>query len=340
MSRKLYSPAEAYKRLAGGHLPPGSRVTGELDYSASSGRTPPPRFPPGLCVDVLNVAGCQLDELPEGLQAYELIAARTPLRSLPASLRVSTRLILTGCERLQSLPTGLTVGSLVLRGCTALRELPEGLDVWFLDLTDCWALERWPRQAVIRGGHLRLRGCAALRELPPFVRRLAGLDVSDCPNLCSLPPELVVTGWIDVAGSGLKEDALHEGVARAQLRWRGVAIDRRVAFHPETLTVGEVLGQRNAERRRVLIERYGVARLLKDARAKVLDTDRDAGGPRQLLLLPLADDEDIVALSCFCPSTGRQYMIRVPPTTLTCRQAAAWIAGFDDPADYQPLVET
>lgn len=340
MSGKIYSPGEAYKRLAAGKLPPGSRVVGELDYSEDSGRKLPKRFPPGLCVDVLSVAGRPIHELPEGLQAYELIAGSTPLRSLPDSLRVKTRLHLGGCEQLQSLPEGLTVGSLVLSGCTALRELPEGLDVWFLDLTGCWALERWPQRAVIRGGYLRLRGCMAIRELPAFVRRLAGLDVSDCPNLCSLPPELVVTGWIDVAGSGLKEDALHDGVARAQLRWRGVPIDRRAAFHPETLTVGEVLGQRNAERRRVLIERYGFARLLKDARAEVLDTDRDAGGPRQLLVLPLENDEHLVALSCFCPSTGRQYTIRVPPTTRSCRQAAAWIAGFDNPADYQPLVET
>jgi hypothetical protein len=45
-------------------------------------------------------------------------------------------------------------------------------------------------------------------------------------------------------------------------------------------------------------------------------------------------------MSCHCPSTGRQYIIRVPPTTPTCRHAAAWIAGFDNPDDYQPLIET
>jgi hypothetical protein len=41
-----------------------------------------------------------------------------------------------------------------------------------------------------------------------------------------------------------------------------------------------------------------------------------------------------------CPSTGRQYVLRVPPTMRSCRQAAAWIAGYDNPADYRPLAET
>jgi len=106
------------------------------------------------------------------------------------------------------------------------------------------------------------------------------------------------------------------------------------------LTVDEVLAERNAERRRVLLDRYGYARLLVDARAEIRDTDQDPGGVRQLFRLPLPGDEDLVAMSCHCPSTGRQYIIRVPPETPTCRHAAAWIAGFDNPDDYQPLVET
>ena len=326
--------------LARGALPPGSRVGGVLDYSAGSGRPLPPHFPSDLTVDVLNLSGSALSELPERLTAYELAAASTPLRAVPACLRVSARLDLSGCEQLEWLPANLSVGALLLRNCTSLVALPEGLQVWFLDLSGCWALVRWPKRASIRAGHLVLRGCTALSALPPYIKRLAGLDVCDCPNLRQLPPELQITGWIDIARSGLAEDALHAGVAEAQLRWNGVPIDRRIAFHPETLTIEEVLGDRNAERRRVLIERYGFARLLQDARAEVLDSDQDPGGPRRLLRIALEGDEDLVALSCYCPSTRRHYVIRVPPQTPTCRHAAAWIAGFDDPDDYRPLVET
>ncbi|HEX7380479.1 MAG TPA: hypothetical protein VF278_25420 [Pirellulales bacterium] len=41
-----------------------------------------------------------------------------------------------------------------------------------------------------------------------------------------------------------------------------------------------------------------------------------------------------------CPSTGQQYVLRVPPNMRTCRQAIAWTAGFDDAEKYQPLLET
>jgi hypothetical protein len=79
---------------------------------------------------------------------------------------------------------------------------------------------------------------------------------------------------------------------------------------------------------------------MREAQPAVLDTDHDVGGARQLLRIELQDDEPLVCLSVIDPSTAHQYILRVPPTMTTCRQAAAWIAGFDNPADYHPLMET
>jgi hypothetical protein len=124
------------------------------------------------------------------------------------------------------------------------------------------------------------------------------------------------------------------------LRWRGVPVDERIAFHPEQLTAKEALAEKNAEIRRVMIERIGYFRFAQEAKAKVLDEDRDPGGVRQLLFIDLREDEPLVGLSCYCPSTARQYLIRVPPTMKTCHQAAAWMAGFDDPSLYRPQIET
>jgi hypothetical protein len=126
----------------------------------------------------------------------------------------------------------------------------------------------------------------------------------------------------------------------AALRWRGVRVEERVAFHPERLTAKEVLEESNAELRRVMIERMGYLRFTQEAGAKVLDQDQDAGGVRQLLSISLPTDEPLVGISCFCPSTQRQYFLRVPPKMKTCHQAAAWMAGFDDPSLYRPLIET
>jgi hypothetical protein len=54
----------------------------------------------------------------------------------------------------------------------------------------------------------------------------------------------------------------------------------------------------------------------------------------------MIEDEPLMCLAVKCPSTGRDYFLRVPPTMRTCHQAAVWIAGYDDPSDYKPLVET
>ncbi len=341
MATQLVSAEEAYRLLESSDPPDELFVRGVLDYSEKSGRRIPSRLPTRLTVDVFDMSGRQRPILPTHLSCYELNLSQTTITTLPDGVQVTSRLDLSGCERLERLPDGLTVGTLVLRSCTSLKRLPERLDVWFLDLTGCWAFETWPASAQIRGGRLQLRNCTALRSLPPYLNRLSALNVRDCPNLRSLPTGLVVTGWLDLGHSGLTDESLlPPGLERSQLRWAGINVDRRVAFHPEEIRVDEVLQERNAERRRVMLDRYGYGRFLRDSQAELLDGDTDPGGPRQLMRVALAGDEDLVALSCYCPSTGRQYMIRVPPDTPTCHAAAAWIAGFDDPDDYRPIQET
>src|SRR5208283_3568201 len=123
--------------------------------------------------------------------------------------------------------------------------------------------------------------------------------------------------------------------------WNGVPIDARIAFRPETITVGEIMAQSNVEKRRVLLERFGVERFVSQADVEILDKDCNCGGERRLLRVRMAGDEDLVCLSVLCPSTGGAYIMRVPPWGIrTCAAAAAWIAGFDDPSQYNPVIET
>ena len=299
-------------------------------------------LPPNLDVEALDLTKCpSIDELPSGLRCFELNLSGTAIRTLPPDLRVKSILNLEDCAELTELPRGLAVGTLILRNCRSLEALPEELDVWFLDLTGCWNFSRWPKQATIRSGRLNLRGCAALHCLPGYLGPLAALNVRDCPNLRQLPEGLDITGWIDVAQSGLADTkVLPASLRNVQLRWQGVRIEERIILRPETITCEEIQVEDNAERRRVLLDRFGIARFVKATETELLDQDRDAGGERQLLRTELKDDEPLVGLSCFCPSTGRHYFLRVPPDTETCHQAAAWIAGFDNPDEYEPLVET
>ncbi|HTE17443.1 MAG TPA: hypothetical protein VK689_03555 [Armatimonadota bacterium] len=348
------SPGEARLLILRGAMQTGLRIAGRLDLSKSAIT----HLPPDLTVDTLDVSGCTqlrtlppglrarkvvaggsaLRDLPPGLSLYELDLRGTAVATLPADLRVEFRLDLEACRSLRSLPAGLKVGSLNLRECTDLETLPEGLEVSFLDLSGCTSLTSWPQTGSIRVGHLSVNACPWVRELPPWINDLAGLDVGGCAGLRRLPEGLRVSSWVEIAGSGLSD--LPPSLEGVRIRWRGVPVSRRIAFQPETITVAEVLGERNAELRRVLLERMGYERFIDEAGARVRHQDRDPGGERRLLHVPIPDDEDLVCLSVLCPSTARRYLLRVPPQTRTCHQAAAWIAGFDNPNDYHPVEET
>jgi len=276
--------------------------------------------------------------LPERLSCSELDLSEQPITRLPAGLNVQFRLNLHGCTQLQSLPAGLKAGSLDLSGCTALESLPEDLETFFLDISDCPQLRTWPERGRLEFGRLRARNCTGLTSLPPWLAQLSQLDLAGCASLAQLPEGLQVDSWLDLAGTAIRE--LPASLADVPLRWRGVPIDARVAFRPEEITADEILAETNVELRRVKLERMGFEAFLQEARAELLDTDRDAGGERRLLRVPLENDEDLVCVSVFCPSTARQYVIRVPPNMTSCHQAIAWTAGFDDPSKYRPVVET
>ncbi|MEQ8791331.1 MAG: hypothetical protein RIC55_34030 [Pirellulaceae bacterium] len=287
---------------------------------------------------LIDLREAKLERLSATITCHDLDASGSALESLPDDIHVESRLVLNDCAKLESLPAGLECGSISLRNCGYLAALPEGLSTWFLDLTDCRRFSRWPAKGAVHRGILRLRNCIEVQSLPPWLGLLGQLDLAGCVQLNEVPDGVRVSSWIDVGGTNIS--GLPASLSGAPLRWRGVAVDERIAFHPETLSATEIIAEPNAERRRVMIERMGYLRFAEDAGASVLDNDEDAGGQRQLLRIELEGDEPLVGLSCFCPSTHRQYFLRVPPTTKTCHQAAAWMAGYDDAKLYKPVQET
>ena len=354
--RAAVSAAEARRRILSGRDAAHLRIAGHLNLSLQAGLR---ELPPGLTATSLDLTGCtalrslpadlevkrliltgctSLHALPPALHVFELVFRHAPLRALPPDLRVDYLLDLTDAADLAGLPPSLKVGSLILRDCHSLGALPEGLDVFFLDITGCTRLTAWPASGPREIGRLIARGCTGLRSLPDWFEHVCQLDVRGCTGLTHLSPRLTVSSWLDVADTALTRLPL--GAAHAQLRWRGVRVDPRIAFQPDTIAGAEVLATRNVELRRVLLERMGYERFLTETRAEVLDRDRDPGGERQLVRVPLRDDEPLVCVAVRCPSTARQYVIRVPPTMRTCHQAVAWVCGFDDASDYRPIAET
>lgn len=313
-------------------------------------------LPENLTVPVISVSGA-LKALPAGLTArraifttpgLESVGARvrcdaltiqgSSLRDLPDDLQARDRLDLSRSPNLCGLPDGLRTGVLDLTDCAALEALPARLEVAFLDLAGCASLKALPDGLRLTGGRLNIRDCVWFRSLPNDLGAVAQLDLAGCLNLTALPEGLEVTSWVDLAGTSI--ESLPARFDTVGLRWRGVSVSRRVIFEPDSLSVEEILGEQNAELRRVMMERYGYDRLFEEAQAEVLDEDQDAGGQRRLLRMPVPDDEDLVCVAVQCPSTGHRFVLRVPPTMRSCHQAIAWTAGFDNPEYYKPEIET
>lgn len=295
-------------------------------------------LPARLNIGRIKVRCRKLKTIGAGLKCDVLELEQSAIEELPGDLQARHRINLSGCGQLKTLPDNLKTGSLLLNQCISLKELPHGLRVSFLELAGCTSLRRLPEDLRINGGHLILRDCPWITNLPSQLGEISGLDVSGCLNLTRLPEDLEVTSWIDLAGSAITE--LPDGLKDVGLRWRGIPVSHKIVFHPETLSAEEILKERNAELRRVMIERLGYEKLLEIAHAVELDRDKDAGGERRLLRIPLEGDEAVVCVSVQCPSTGHRFILRVPPNMTSCRQAVAWTAGYDNPNDYAPAVES
>ncbi len=117
--------------------------------------------------------------------------------------------------------------------------------------------------------------------------------------------------------------------------WQGVHVNERIVMKPETLSVDEVLGERNLEVRRVMIERIGLERLMREERAERLESTEQG----TLYRLPLQGEEPIIIVSVTCPSTGRKYFLRVPPRVRRVHEAIAWTFALSI-NEYQPNQET
>ena len=122
--------------------------------------------------------------------------------------------------------------------------------------------------------------------------------------------------------------------------WRGLQVSAPVILRPETITVANVLSERNVEVRRVLLERYGADRFIRDADATVIAKDRMG----VLYQMSFDNDEPLTMVevtNCTPEPDGsfKQYWLRVPPTIRTARAAVAW--SFDLPVrQYAPIIET
>jgi hypothetical protein len=111
--------------------------------------------------------------------------------------------------------------------------------------------------------------------------------------------------------------------------WHGFRVEERIIMRPETITVDEIIGEPNAELRRIKIERYGVGKFVEKSGAEVVDLDERTsigGGPRGLFRLKTGE-QYLVGTD---GSTKRVYWMPVPDDAKTCREAHQAIACVRD----------
>ena len=282
-----------------------------------------------------------LGKLPDNLgkltQLRWLYLSHNQLRSLPDSISNLTKLHTLDLDynQFRSLPD--SIGKL-----TSLIQLElnnnqlQTLPKWIGNLTQLSGLGLQNNQLqtlppelsnLTQLAKLNLSENDQLTDLPRGLK-LHSLDTSGCSGLYHLPDNLVVTGWLDLADTGIT--ALPTSAQVGRLRWRGVPIDERIAFRPETITAQEVLTETDDRKRHVLLRRMGYERFMRETQPVVLDTDQFMERNRQLLRIERMDDDPLVYLSAIYGSERLHFIRRVPSETITCGQADAWIVGFDD----------
>ncbi len=122
--------------------------------------------------------------------------------------------------------------------------------------------------------------------------------------------------------------------------WHGVRVPRQVIERPDTITVAQIRATRNLEVRRVLLERYGLHRYLRDADATLVHVDEYG----RLWHCELPGDEPLAVVEVVNATpepdgTCATYLLRVPPAMRTAQQAVAWTFGMAAD-DYHPAVQT
>ncbi len=122
--------------------------------------------------------------------------------------------------------------------------------------------------------------------------------------------------------------------------WHGWQIPSCVVTRPEAITVAVIHGQENIELRRLLIERYGLSRYLRDVGAKPVHQDACGALYRTGMLTDKPITFVLVVNSTPEPDGSfKEYWLRVPPETRTAREAVAYTFGLDAES-YRPVVET
>lgn len=124
---------------------------------------------------------------------------------------------------------------------------------------------------------------------------------------------------------------------RKEYHSHGVQLPDFVILHPEKITILHIQKENNTEVRRVMLEKYGYAKYLKNTNAELLAQDRFG----KLWSVPVQNDEPLVMVEVLNSTPEpdgsiKTYFLRVPPNTKTCQEGIAWTFGLER-GQYDPV---
>ena len=137
--------------------------------------------------------------------------------------------------------------------------------------------------------------------------------------------------------------------------WHGVNVPEWVVMTPEKITLRHILKERNIEVRRVLIERFGQGKFIKELGAVKIHEDKFGTlweASRERLLINQTDSLSngdvrqifgtqtrLKYVQVKDASTDREYFLPVPSTMKRAKQSVAWTFKVEE-EEYEPRQES
>lgn len=171
---------------------------------------------------------------------------------------------------------------------------------------------------------------AYLKNMTTMAKAGPWWPFDDCTVIVDTPAEI----HVDASNSfhNDKGPALKHRDGHCLFYVHGREVPEKLVMAPETITVDDIVNEKNLETRRLLLDKFGVVKYAKLRGARVLDFDTYQGYPRALIRL---DDDQSVWLVGTDTGTledgkGRVYHMAVRNTAKTCKAGHESICGFSE----------
>jgi len=204
--------------------------------------------------------------------------------------------------------------------------------------------------AILKRARLEMVGYRALlQEVGVFPSVDDGLDdiVQNCSGFIAFDDWVLVTeNAVEIRMDDRRRLHSRDGMCLKYADgWGGYSLDgvrvrEQLVLKPETITIDEILAERNVEVRRLMIDSFGLERFLNESGAELVSEDK-YGSLYYKEVSWFSGNAILKVRNSTAEPDGsyKDYFLSVPPTLKSAHDAVAWTFGMNA-SEYDPLVET